>query len=213
MKFLILAIVALSAMLSVDCRKSSLLLDLEKISEATNLPIPRNSPVSQIDQYGCWCYLSSNFRLGKSAPVDEIDQLCKEMADGYGCAIIDDQTCNEPWSETYNSAVQTVFMNPSLSIIDQCQFLNQGSTDCAIRACIIQGSFNLQIFNRFFAGTLIVNQSFKHSNGFDINATCQTINKTPSEKSCCGDYPNRFPFKNFGGVRQCCGGKVVTGSC
>ena len=49
MRFLILAIVALSAMLSVDCQKSSLLSDLEKISEATNLPIPRNNPASQTE--------------------------------------------------------------------------------------------------------------------------------------------------------------------
>merc|ERR1712048_823591 len=52
-----------------------------------------------------------------------------------------------------------------------------------------------------------INNDNRHSNGFDVAASCATKKNGggPSNKACCGNYPDRFPFKTIGGDRQCCG--------
>ena len=72
---------------------------LDGIIELTNL----------LDKYGCWCYFSGEMRgKGRGSPVDNIDQICKVLADGYACAKIDSERENcVPWEvdyvEGYNS--------------------------------------------------------------------------------------------------------------
>ena len=72
---------------------------LDEIIELTNL----------LDKYGCWCYFSGDMRgKGRGSRVDNIDQICKVLADGYACAKIDSEEKNcVPWEvdyvEGYNS--------------------------------------------------------------------------------------------------------------
>merc|ERR1712127_980347 len=42
--------------------------------------------------YGCWCNFGHNAGYvghGAGKPVDGLDQLCKNLHDGYKCAAID----------------------------------------------------------------------------------------------------------------------------
>merc|ERR1712179_296376 len=58
--------------------------------------------------YGCWCnFDDQSFNVpgrGRGAPVDRWDENCRQLQEGYRCAMMDaesaGQTCN-PWEESY----------------------------------------------------------------------------------------------------------------
>ena len=59
--------------------------------------------VRNLDEYGCWCYFYENVGRGKGAAVDEIDEFCKTLHEGYECAIRDSEEVGEtcvPWEVT-----------------------------------------------------------------------------------------------------------------
>merc|ERR1712088_1005334 len=94
----------------------------------------------------------------------------------------------------------------------ECAAANEGN-NCAIRACIVEGAFIANLLDVFASGGSI-DDSLRHENGFDVATSCpiKISSKAPGEKQCCGNYPNRFPFKTTGGDRrknfynrQCCG--------
>ena len=43
--------------------------------------------LSSINGYGCWCYFDGKFGKGKGEPIDELDQFCKTLQQGYECII------------------------------------------------------------------------------------------------------------------------------
>ena len=43
--------------------------------------------LSSINGYGCWCYFDGKFGKGKGEPIDELDQFCKTLQQGYECVI------------------------------------------------------------------------------------------------------------------------------
>jgi len=118
---------------------------------------------------------------------------------------------------------------------------------CAYKACTVEGSFVIKIFDFVFTDGLSIDSSFSHNNGFNVDEKCTRKelkhdheNSHPDlfrgvtdfpvttprnnrqmrmmnnhvlqinhlEKQCCGEYPNRFPFKPLQGFHDCCDGKV-----
>jgi len=160
--------------------------------------------ISNMNEYGCWCYFGDDHGRGKGSPQDAIDEMCKVLADGYECAMRDAEeegtTC-VPWEVEYTSALG----GSGLGIVDECAQVNSGS-NCAARACAIEGAFVANLLDVFISGNGI-DQAMKHSNGFDQPTTCATKKNGggPTNKACCGNYPDRFPFKTVGGDRKCCG--------
>jgi len=160
--------------------------------------------ISQMNEYGCWCYFGDDHGRGKGSPQDAIDEMCKVLHDGYECAMRDAEdegtTC-VPWEVAYTSAVG----GSGLSIAEECAQVNSGS-NCAARACTVEGSFVANLLDVFVSGGGI-DQTMKHSNGFDQPTNCATKKNGggPTNKQCCGNYPDRFPFKTVGGDRKCCG--------
>ena len=92
---------------------------LSTISEDLGLLVAQNSSMwddrsitamlgnmgSVIDTYGCWCYFDEKHGQGKGHPVNSIDKICRDMAHGYDCAIMDaaadgDNDC-VPWEVNY----------------------------------------------------------------------------------------------------------------
>lgn len=59
-----------------------------------------------------------------------------------------------------------------------------------------------------------IDQSLRHSAGFDPSSTCLPQNKgngrglRPDE--CCSDYPFRYPYYSDNGDRDCCGTKTYS---
>lgn len=157
-----------------------------------------------IDGYGCWCYFYEDHGKGKSQPVNQMDGFCKLLAEGYDCAMMDSQTEGGdfcvPWEVAYNAA------NVGFGdVVEQC--VSRNADLCPQRACIIEGWFVTSIFQMFLSGTPM-DLAQKHADGFDVTENCPTTTGTQSEKSCCGEYPYRHPFKTYGGQRDCCGSKT-----
>jgi hypothetical protein len=164
--------------------------------------------INGLNEYGCWCYFYEDHGRGKGQPVDAIDEMCKILHDGYECAMRDAEdegtTC-VPWEVVYTSALG----GSGLSVAEECAQVNSGN-NCAIRACTVEGSFVGNLLDAFIGGGATINNDNRHSNGFDVSTGC-TVKKNgggPSNKACCGNYPDRFPFKTIGGDRQCCGSRT-----
>lgn len=161
--------------------------------------------LDNINEYGCWCFFQEDHGRGHGKPVDGLDRFCRKMHMGYDCAIMDvlDSTGNDscvPWEVPYISGTG----GGESSLVNTCEVVN--SDDCAKHACMVEGFFVIQIFNLFVSGES-VDDSYKHSNGFDDRGGCPTLpGYGESEKACCGEYPDRFPFKLLNGDRGCCQG-------
>ena len=160
--------------------------------------------IGTMNEYGCWCYFGGDHGRGKGQPVDAIDEMCKILSDGYECAMRDAEeegtTC-VPWEVSYQSALG----GSGLSTAEECFNVNAGN-NCAARACTIEGSFVANLLDAFTSGSGLSPLNY-HSNGFDQPTQCATKKNGggPTNKECCGNYPDRFPFKTIGGDRKCCG--------
>jgi len=173
-----------------------------------------SNTISDLDGYGCWCYLFSHGK-GKSQPVDEIDSHCKTLQQAYQCVMMEveeesngDDSC-VPWEEEYVSGVSNL-TDFGVDIVTHCEELNDGANDCAKRTCAVEGAFVENAFAMFSSGSFMDFASFSHSSGFDSSIDCPT-KKGPgagTTKACCGSYPYKFPFRTLDGERSCCGEKT-----
>lgn len=164
--------------------------------------------LDNLDGYGCWCYFDDQFTAGKSKPVDKLDGFCKDLLEGYQCAIMDSiaeidagtltasQQC-VPWMTTYHAANLG-----SDNIVRECELRNRRNA-CGRHTCIIESTFMSNVFRYLLEGGRIFTKN-RHDRGFDVDASCPVQNGPNSEKLCCGEYPNRKPFKTLGGSRGCC---------
>ena len=158
-----------------------------------------------LQQYGCWC----NFVEGRAHgghPVNDIDQMCKTLFDGYSCSGIDSEDSCKPYQVDYVSGFNSQsFFNTAEMLKLACEQNNDN--DCATTACITEGNFVRDIILE-----VIVNGYFdvskKHANGFDVNVECNHKTGTHAQRVCCGEYPNRFPYNSKDGVKGCCGQNV-----
>ena len=138
------------------------------------------------------------------------DQLCKQLHDGYACAVIDQEDnvsepC-EPWNVEYKAV--SIFSNsPKID----CDAANSKNL-CAAHACTVETYFQQQVISNLFAEIEIDVLSFGHSKGnFDSRSGCPINQGVKSEtRECCGVYPFRFPYKSLEGSRACCAGKTYS---
>jgi len=184
-----------------------------------------------VQNYGCWCYsLKEHTNKGKSKPQDELDALCKKLAEGYECARIDAeneglecsaweeeyvgadgrrQQCSELKTEEDVAGIPPEFLaNLGISVVSKCKK----------QACLIEQNFVEEVADLFldeFQSPIDPRQeSLKHEN-FDIEATCISKDCVGSfcsnDKQCCGEVPNRRTYKpvsESGEDRKCCGNVV-----
>merc|ERR1711879_672423 len=133
----------------------------------------------RINEYACWCYFEDDHGRGKGKPLNGVDHYCKKLHDGYDCCMLDFEEATG----------------------------NDSCIPWKVRYLpgVGNGEANL-VFNLFIAGGAI-DDSFNQANGFDEKANCplkEGIQDT--ERACCGEAPNRFPYKPLSGERSCCGG-------
>jgi len=174
--------------------------------------------IEDIDNYGCWCYFDDGLYRTEahSPPQDDIDEKCRLLINGYKCAEHDALERGEECD------AQTVIYTPYnffTSVTDLETDCNQNNADiCQRDACIIEGSFTLEFFDRFFLG-IEFDPALKHvsvSGPFDPQVECVGIpNPTASERSCCGTFNiangGRVLFRHDTGftTRSCCGNDVI----
>ena len=100
-----------------------------------SLSIVLGSHFERIQEYGCWCFFDDKHGRGKSVPVDELDNLCMVLAEGYDCAVMDDTTGDcVPWEVEY------VGGPIGSSIVGDCEEKNEGNIGNIDK--IIQSVFN-----------------------------------------------------------------------
>ena len=80
---------------------------------------------------------------------------------------------------------------------------------CSQRTCQCDTKFVDGILDGFFDGVAF-DSSFKHDQGWDPSVECLSVdNNHGGDSMCCGQYPERSPFRTgVNGDRQCCNGKV-----
>lgn len=156
--------------------------------------------LKKIDNYGCWCSFTGDTGFGGEPGygkvMDEIDQICKDLRQGYRCAVIDDVTNKcVPWAANYSSS--NSLLTDEGQILDACKLDNvqhtpnsnktkhnmpdnENNTDCAVRACTLENTFILDFIKYLVSGKQ-VNQVFMNSAGFDKKANCKVEKQVEDE--------------------------------
>jgi len=174
-----------------------------------------NDNYLQMFDYGCWCYdPATGFGKGRGKPLDEFDRECRNLAHNYECMILEtidgaQGACatEEPWTQTYSTenALQHLFTGNVEGVMDACVTDNAGDS-CAVNVCKAEMKFaTVAIFATSLDGYSSTKQ---HRSGFDAReeGSCDQLQKDTFEdfeRTCCGAYPNRFPYKKTAG-RDCC---------
>lgn len=175
-----------------------------------------------IQFYGCWCYLDDSWDTAKGPVQDGLDQECKNLVQNYRCLVLDaldrGETC-DPQNQDYT---EYNLFGGSEQLISECRTnanLGAENEQCRMDLCIADGQFTLNMFALMFQqGGIAASQppydpNVAHSTNtenpgeFDPAIECLTNGLQGagrSEKECCGSYPERFPFKTFGGDKGCC---------
>lgn len=115
--------------------------------------------LKKIDNYGCWCSFSDDTGFHGGEPgygkvMDEVDQICKDLRQGYRCAVIDDVT-NKciPWSANYSSS--NSLLTDESQILDMCKLDNATPNNqnlCSVRACALENTFILDFIKYLVSG-------------------------------------------------------------
>jgi len=179
--------------------------------------------LADIQYYGCWCFLDESWDSGHGPVQDGLDQECKNLVNNYRCLVLDaldrGETC-DPATTDYS---QYNLFGGSGDVVGDCA--NANPTDQCFRdLCVADGTFTLNLFSLMFQqGGIAASQppydpTMTHSNNsenpgdFDPIDDCKIIQQgyDRSQKECCGTYPERFPFKIFGGEKACCGERTYS---
>ena len=85
---------------------------------------------------------------------------------------------------------------------------------CQQKICKIEMNFVRQ---QVILNSELIDVNTIHANGFDplTDPRCNVENGFDSDRACCGEYPNRFPYKinaRDGTSRQCCGDRTYNDS-
>ena len=168
--------------------------------------------LEKIENYGCHCIFGDNWKKGRSRPLNDVDQSCKDLTNCYKCINLDetygmenDGSC-DPEDQDFNFPDLDRAENEG--ILESCLAVNNNDI-CKARLCSCDTKFVLTIVEKFFEGLEIDNNS-RHSgpgSQFFENYCPPTSSGFNVQKACCGDYPTRFPYRSDNG-KACCLGKT-----
>lgn len=171
-----------------------------------------HNAISQLNEYGCWCYFYDDVGRGKGTPVDEVDSMCKVLANCYECAIRDTENEGEscvPWDVSFAPGIN----GAGMGLFDGCK-ANNPDSNCAQRACACEGFFVENLFALLLTGNAFAAMDeFSHKAGFDAGTDqgCPVksgVKGASGTKDCCGQYPSRYPYKTLDGERACCNSRT-----
>jgi len=173
--------------------------------------------------YGCWCLPDAAHTVagnGAGQPVDEVDASCKRQASCYECAQMDHQgrTCSPDSTQYSYNLVSDVNEpdNHELKSIECLDDPNSGKNgrwsekySCRRSICECDKKLAEDLRENFYIWT---HDNHSEQGTFDPPTQCIKSFSTGSGQEgppeCCGDYPERFPYKSQNGARNCCGNKT-----
>jgi len=201
----------------------------QKAPLAANLDVLRG--------YGCWCSMDDFWTEGNGRPVNELDNACRNVHLNYRCLSRHDSTSCDVKAQKY----LTIHGMGVGDLESQCQMVqnlltfNNPDFDvaCATRKCAIEVGFMGTLLE--FAttpGVMLDPEFIRRGNNvmdnqgrmvygrFDFSTKCGENGSVTSgpggdggtPSSCCGLYPNRFPYHTV--TSECCDNKVEpVGNC
>lgn len=164
--------------------------------------------VARLFAYGCWCLPRGGalFDTGRGDPVDMIDQQCYQMSRCESCLQMDFGISCDPTDKgyTFEGIGGAGSSQTRLSCLDA-----EGTCARAICECDINLAKNIHEY-------LESNYTRKYSSKEDperhtFEENCKPMLRDLTKQvpdSCCGEYPNRFPFDSLQGSKSCCAGKT-----
>jgi len=124
----------------------------------------------QLLEYGCWCYFDGDYMKGRGEPVDDFDNLCRQLHHNYVCASMDAEAEKDllclPWEADYQVFS---FYSYSMDIEMECIDKNPNN-ECNQRACIIEMTFVLRLMQQYHMGAY-PHDEYQAWAGFDVE-TC-----------------------------------------
>lgn len=159
-------------------------------------------PLDQRDlfHYGCWCNFENRVLIGKSQPLDEFDERCRELQLCFRCTIHDnggDLTNCDPDVNQYNIPFFFFFG------IEQSCIVANPTNVCSQRFCMCHHHYTGRILDLSFEGFGIDPELKHESESFDYSESCTTgvsqrgspqLSRGEADDACCGEYPQRYPY-------------------
>jgi len=154
---------------------------------------------------------------GRGKPQNKIDQVCRDYQlclrcarfdgkeDGYGC---------DPKSKDFkfvrdhehlyieNHHLKAGFYNL------ECSKSNAGDA-CGTHICSCSMDFFGRLIEQLWEDDYAYDRSLKHENGFNWKESCSKSNDRHEGMSCCGHYPQRYPYGLGHPWKQCCREKKI----
>jgi len=158
---------------------------------------------SQLQEYGCWCFLGDQHGNGKGQPQDAFDNICQKLHHGTTCANM------IPGCNTLGMQYQIIASStPDGDFLLDCTTLNNGD-ECAEATCYLEAKFMEAFILEGLQGGAPNMNEYSANNGFDRNRCFTQTGQTPVDYTeiCCGEYEHntRKPIKVFEGQqRECC---------
>jgi len=196
---------------------------------------------SKIQDYGCFCYpgTSEQVRYSPGVPIDEIDNTCRRLHRRWHCLENDSKNsidsipddCNRDGTQHGVSRYKWHGVEDPITGHKEiiCGSHSTGGYEnvinknqdiiCKLRACQIERAFAEELvaldFDDWFDEAHTGMNGRGECEGEPSVSSCGSTNSCESlVDSCCGIYPDRFPF-NDGGLKECCadGTVKVAGTC
>lgn len=167
-----------------------------------------NSLLMLLKNYGCWCNFEGKFP-GQGNPVDQLDAVCKGIAEAYDCAKSDITGCR-PWKTSYELPQDAWAMKETQQILDGCNRANKKGTECQRTTCIIQVQFITDLLRKVVREKMLTPEFF-HDAGFEpTNEAFCPIGDFDGhvDKQCCGTFPKRRTY-NANSSKQCCNNSQI----
>jgi len=154
--------------------------------------------------YGCWCHFGAEWPHAGGPVQDSVDSRCKVLINGYRCAKIDALARGEECDAGTIAYTPYNWLQGD-PMVDDCTASNAGN-QCAIDACMIEGSFSVNYLPEIVQGAAVVqtllNPNLQAANGWDRDASCVTNPGSTTVRACCGAQPNRAPYSMA--AHECC---------
>jgi len=191
--------------------------------------------ISSVANYGCWCRFGQYRPYKGTAQdvVDQACKTWHQNYDCLNVDFNTDGTTPCNIDTVYNDVIVSVQQPFDLNTNyeTECTTANPGD-NCAIQACHVDAVFIRDVV--LFLADSTLNMTLSGWYGFD-GAVCTgasaagttlvppvvpttaaqgptttaapdtTLNPPLPATACCGDYPNRYPYKTQNGGRSCCG--------
>jgi len=164
----------------------------------------------QMLNYGCYCQLLEQRRVGLGTPVDGLDEICQRYQRCTQCVAHDQEgslvtVSGEQVACNWENGRYEISFDAGTGRVD-CR----NNNGCGKKLCSCDDELAFEMANNFE----LFETAHSSLRGFEFADECLPSSPPPGQGpgrgdlQCCGDYPARFPYHDKNGERDCCVDKV-----